>query len=95
MTAELKRGGRTLWTHIRDRFRHRDDQGTESPPDSRPSIRADTPEFDTRRQPTSASHQRPNGHAGQEPTGSTDQTPGSVQSNSGHTPDQKEEEHHK
>jgi len=95
LTAELKRGGRNLWTHIRDRFRHRDGQGTESPPVSHPSARADTPEFDTHRQPTPASHQRPNGHAGQDPTGSTDQTPGFARSHSGHTPDQKEEEHHK
>ena len=95
LTAEIKRGGRNLWTHIRDRFRHRDGQGTESPPDSHPSARTDTPEFDTHQRPTPASHQRPNGHAGQEPAGSTDQTPGFAQSHSVHTPDQKEEEHHK
>ena len=95
LTAELKRGSRNLWTHIRDRFRHRDGQRTESPPDSHPSARADAPKFDTHRQPTPASHQRPNGHADKDPTGSTDQTPGFAQSHSVHTPDQKEEEHHK
>ena len=89
LTAEIKRGGRNLWTHIRERFRSRDSQAAEAGSAGDPSAQTDKPESDAPRSPELdfvADRQPSNVRAGQ--------PDGLDQHNSVHTPSQKEEEHH-
>lgn len=88
LAAEIKHGGRNLWTNIRERFRSRDSQRTEVGSEGDPSAQTDKPESDNPRSPETnfVADRRPsNARVGQ--------PHGLDQHNSVHKPRQKEEEH--
>ncbi len=94
LTAEIKRGGRNLWTNIRERFRSRDSQEADVAPEGSPSAQTDKPEPDNRQSsgPDFVADRRLSKvQSSRELPG---QSHGLDQHNAAHKPDQKEEEHH-
>lgn len=94
LTAEIKRGGRNLWTHIRERFRSRDSQKAEVVLEDGSVAQTDKLESDNHRppEPDFVADQRPSN--AQAPRELTDQPHGLDHHSSVHKPDQKEGEQH-